>query len=100
MKPKPASHLFGVGTKFVSVGSCFAETIGSKLINAEVECLNNIFRPTDDTTFITYIPESQLIKFSIVMQSYFDINAYFHQKTSSSSFLGFGILSPTASRNS
>ena len=43
MKPKPASHLFGVGTQFVSVGSCFAETIGSKLNNSEVDCLNNSF---------------------------------------------------------
>jgi hypothetical protein len=40
---KPENQLFEVGSKFVSIGSCFAETIGSKLIQAEIECLNNSF---------------------------------------------------------
>lgn len=40
---KPEKQLFEVGSKFVSIGSCFAETIGSKLIQAEIECLNNSF---------------------------------------------------------
>ncbi|MFY8033805.1 MAG: GSCFA domain-containing protein, partial [Flexibacteraceae bacterium] len=40
---KPEKQLFEIGSKFVSIGSCFAETIGSKLIQAEIECLNNSF---------------------------------------------------------
>jgi hypothetical protein len=40
---EPISLLVGIGNKFVSIGSCFAETIGSKLIGAGINCLNNPF---------------------------------------------------------
>lgn len=56
----------------------------------QVQCLANIFYPTDDQIFEIDTPESQLIQFSVVMQSLFNIDAYYHEETSSSGFLGFG----------
>ena len=53
-------------------------------------CLANIYNPTDDTTFTIDLDESQLIEFSVVMTSGFKVDAYFHEKTESSDFFGFG----------
>lgn len=63
---------------------------GVDLINMEVNCLAKIYNPTDDTTFETNVPESQLVEFSVVMQSNFNIEAYFDQKIESDGFLGIG----------
>ena len=40
---QPIAQLVGIGNKFVSIGSCFAETIGNKLIGGGIDCLNNPF---------------------------------------------------------
>ena len=66
---------------------------GIDVTTMQSNCLAKIYDPTDETTFETDIPESQLIEFSVVMQSSFDINAYFNQKTESNGFLGLGYSS-------
>lgn len=71
-----------------SINQCLGTGLDTTTV--QPTCLASIYLPTDDTTFSINIPESQLIEFSVVMQSYFNINAYYHHKTSSSGFLGFG----------
>lgn len=54
------------------------------------QCLAKIYHPTNDQIFRTDIFESHFSQLSIVMQSHFDIDAYYHDFTSSSDFFGFG----------
>lgn len=63
---------------------------GIDITTLQTQCLAHIYNPTDETTFVTNIPESQLIEFSVIMQSSFNIQAYYDQKTESDGFLGFG----------
>lgn len=63
---------------------------GIDITTLQTSCLAHIYNPTDETTFETNIPESQLVEFNVVMQSSFNIQAYYDQQTDSSGFLGFG----------
>jgi len=71
-----------------SISQCLGTGLDTTI--AQPMCLASIYLPTDETTFSNNVPESQLIEFSVVMQSYFNIDAYYHHKTHSSGFLGFG----------
>lgn len=43
LKANPIEQLMGIDNTFVSIGSCFAQTIGNKLNGGGLDCLNNPF---------------------------------------------------------
>lgn len=71
------------------INSCIGS--GVDTTKAVTPCLAQIYIPT--TIFNISIPESQLIQFNVVMQSYFDVSAYYDQQTDTSGFLGFATSS-------
>lgn len=63
---------------------------GIDITTLQTTCKARIYNPTPETTFEIDIPESQLVEFNVVMQSSFNIKAYYDKQTETSDFLGFG----------
>ena len=82
VKAYVSTYLNGYGESNSCLGS------GIDLTTMELSCLNQVYEPTD--VFRASVPESQLVEFSVVMKESFNIDAYFHEKTESHGFLGFG----------
>lgn len=87
---KPTSFKIGIGSKIITIGSCFSEVIGNQLSENKIECLCNpygtIFNPASIFKLINHSLQNQAVFKHLFLETdgiwqHYDFHSKFFAKT-------------------